>query len=136
MMSAVAALLARRSVVAWLPVVVIAPVLVLDAALIHDGGPQVTVWGVLAAIVACLPLVVRDRLPFVAMAPLLTAGIVLVLWLLEPGDTVVLIPSSPWPSSPRAATGATPCGSGSASCRASSSASFRSSTTRASSSSW
>jgi signal transduction histidine kinase len=90
-MSNVATLLARRTVVAWLPVVAIVPVLLLDAVLIHD-GPGVTVWGVLAAVVACLPLVVRDRLPFVAMAPLLTAGIVLVLWVLEPGNTVVLIP--------------------------------------------
>jgi signal transduction histidine kinase len=90
-MSAVAALLTRRAVVAWLPVFVLVPVLVADAALTDD-GPGVTVWGVLAAIVGCLPLVLRSRLPFVVMAPLLTAGITLVLWQLEPGDTVVLIP--------------------------------------------
>src|SRR5215212_946422 len=90
-MSAVADLLPRRTVVAWSPVVVLVPVLVADAALTDD-GPPVTVWGVVAAIVGCLPLVLRARLPFVVMAPLLTAGITLVLWQLEPGNTVVLIP--------------------------------------------
>ena len=76
---------------AWLPVAVLPPLLVLDAALSSD-GPAVSVLGVLAAIVACLPLVVRARLPFGVLAPLLTAGIILVLWQLEPGNTVVLIP--------------------------------------------
>jgi signal transduction histidine kinase len=90
-MSAVAALFARRAVVAWLPVAILAPVLVADAAL-TERGPDITAWGVLAAIVGCLPLVVRSRLSFAQLAPLLTAGIVLVLWLLEPGNTVVLIP--------------------------------------------
>jgi signal transduction histidine kinase len=36
---------------------------------------------------------VRRRLRFAVLAPLLTAGILLVLWLLEPGNTVVLIPA-------------------------------------------
>jgi signal transduction histidine kinase len=90
-MSVVAALLARRTLVAWLPVVVLAPVLVADAAL-SDHGPDVTVWGAVAAVVACLPLVIRRRLAFAAMAPLITAGVVLVLWQLEPENTVVLIP--------------------------------------------
>ena len=85
---AVAARLARTI---WLPVVVLPPLLVLDAALADD-GPSVSVLGVLAAVVGCLPLLLRRRLSFVALAPLLTAGIVLVLWLLEPGNTVVLIP--------------------------------------------
>jgi signal transduction histidine kinase len=78
---------------AWLPVVVLPPVLVLDAALSTDHGKDVTVVSVLTTVVACLPLVVRDRLRFVVLAPLITAGIVLVLWGLEPGDTVVLIPA-------------------------------------------
>jgi signal transduction histidine kinase len=78
---------------AWLPVVVLPPVLVLDAALSPDHDKSVTVLSVLAAVVACLPLVVRRRLRFVVLAPVLTAGIVLVLWQLEPGDTVVLIPA-------------------------------------------
>lgn len=90
-MSGVAALLARPAVVAWLPVVAVAPILVAEAAL-TDAGPDVTVLGVLAAIVGCLPLVLRRRLSFVALAPLLTAGIILVLWQLKPENTVVIIP--------------------------------------------
>jgi signal transduction histidine kinase len=78
---------------AWLPVVVLPPVLVLDAVLSPEPGKHVTVVGGLTAVVACLPLVVRQRMPFATLAPLLTAGIVLVLWQLEPGDTVVLIPA-------------------------------------------
>ena len=92
-MTAVAARPARRAAAigTWLPVAVLAPLLVLDAALTPE-GPPVTVVAVLAAVVGCLPLTLRGRLPFVAMAPLLTAGIVLVLWQLEPENTVVLIP--------------------------------------------
>jgi signal transduction histidine kinase len=78
---------------AWLPVVVLPPVLVLDAALSDNPDKPVTAVGVLTAVVACLPLVVRRRLPFVALSLLITAGIVLVLWRLEPGNTVVLIPA-------------------------------------------
>ena len=76
---------------AWLPVAVLPPVLVTEALLTGE-GPDVTALGPLAAIVGCLPLVLRRRLGFVAFAPLLTAGIVLILWQLEPGNTVVLIP--------------------------------------------
>jgi signal transduction histidine kinase len=78
---------------AWLPVLVLPPVLVLDAALSDNPDKPVTAVGVLTAVVACLPLVVRRRLPFVALSVLITAGIVLVLWRLEPGNTVVLIPA-------------------------------------------
>jgi signal transduction histidine kinase len=85
---AVAARLLRT---VWLPVVVLPPLLVLDGALASE-GPGVTVLGVLAAIVGCLPLLLRRRLSFLALAPLLTAGIVLVLWRLQPSNTVVLIP--------------------------------------------
>ena len=48
--------------------------------------------GVVAAFVGCLPLVLRARWGFLKLAPLLTAGVVLVLAALEPGNTVVLIP--------------------------------------------
>jgi signal transduction histidine kinase len=72
-------------------VVLLPPVLVADGAL-TDGGPGVTPLGVLAAVVGCLPLVWRERLPFAVLGPLLTAGIVLILAALEPGNTVVLIP--------------------------------------------
>jgi len=93
-MTAVVARLTRNARFwAWLPVAVLPPVLVLDAALSRHPGKPVTVVGVLAAVVACLPLVVRRRLRFAVLAPLLTAGILLVLWLLEPGNTVVLIPA-------------------------------------------
>ena len=78
---------------AWLPVVVLPPVLILDAALSRHHGKPITVIAVLSAVVACLPLVARRQLPFAILAPLITAGIVLVLWRLEPGDTVVLIPA-------------------------------------------
>jgi signal transduction histidine kinase len=75
----------------WLPVVVLPPLLVLDAAL-TDGGPAVSVPGVLAAVAGCTPLLARRRLSFPLLFPLITAGIVLVLFALEPGNTVVLIP--------------------------------------------
>src|SRR5215213_861270 len=76
---------------AWLPVAVLPPILVAEA-LLTEHGPDVTAFGLVAAVVGCLPLVLRARLGFFALAPLLTAGIVLVLWQLEPGNTVVLIP--------------------------------------------
>jgi signal transduction histidine kinase len=76
---------------AWLPVLVLPPVLVLDAALSDNPGKPVTAVGVLTAVVACLPLVIRRRLPFVVLCVVITASIVLVLWRLEPGNTVVLI---------------------------------------------
>jgi len=90
-MRPMAALTRNAAFMAWLPVVVLPPLLVLDAAITED-GPDVTLAGVLAAVVGCLPLVLRSRLPFTAMAPLLTAGILLVLWGIEPANTVVLIP--------------------------------------------
>jgi signal transduction histidine kinase len=93
MTGAVAATPARRAAAigTWLPVAVLAPVLLADAALTQD-GPPVTAFGVLAAVVGCLPLALRRTLPFLALAPLITAGIVLVLWQLDPSKTIVLIP--------------------------------------------
>src|SRR5918995_6098102 len=88
----VIARLARNpTVVAWLPVLLLPPVLVADAAISAE-GPDVTAAGVAAAFAGCLPLVLRARWGFWKLGPLLTAGIVLVLWQLEPGNTVVLIP--------------------------------------------
>jgi signal transduction histidine kinase len=72
-------------------VAVLPPILLADS-LIGSEGPDVTALGVLAAVVGCLPLVLRSRLGFVALAPLLVTGIILILWQLEPGSTVVLIP--------------------------------------------
>jgi signal transduction histidine kinase len=76
---------------AWLPVAVLPPILLADS-LLSAEGPDLTAFGVLAAVVGCLPLVLRSRLGFAALAPLLVPGIVLILWQLEPGSTVVLIP--------------------------------------------
>jgi signal transduction histidine kinase len=76
---------------AWLPVIVLPPVLVGEA-LLTDKGPDVTASGPLVAVIGCLPLVLRSRLGFPALAPVLVAGIVLILFVLEPGNTVVLIP--------------------------------------------
>jgi signal transduction histidine kinase len=91
-MSAVLARLARSPAFrTWLPVIVLPPVLVGEA-LLTDKGPDVTASGLLVAVVGCLPLVLRSRLGFLALAPLLVAGIVLILRVLEPGNTVVLIP--------------------------------------------
>ena len=75
----------------WLPVAVVPPILIVDAAVSHGGKP-ITVVSVLAAFVGCLPLAVWRRVPFLAIFPLVTAGIVLILWQLHPPNTVVIIP--------------------------------------------
>lgn len=75
----------------WLPVLVVPAVLVFDAATSSDGKP-ITLTSVLAAFAGCLPLVLRRRVSFLVLAPLLTAGIILVLWQLHPASTVVVIP--------------------------------------------
>lgn len=92
----IGAIVARRAasspfLIDWLPVLVLPPVLVLDAAISVRGKP-IDVLNVLVAFVGCLPLVLRRRLSFPRMAPLLVGGVVLVLWLLHPENTVVLIP--------------------------------------------
>jgi signal transduction histidine kinase len=93
-MCGVPARLSRNpTVVAWAPVVLLPPLLILDGALSgNDDKPGVTLLGVVAAYVGCLPLVLRARWGFLKLAPLLTAGVLLVLFALEPGNTVVLIP--------------------------------------------
>jgi signal transduction histidine kinase len=75
----------------WLPVLIVPPVLVCDAALSSDGKP-IDALSVLSAIIGCLPLVLRRRVTFPVMAPLLVGGVVLVLWRLHPAGTVVAIP--------------------------------------------
>jgi signal transduction histidine kinase len=77
--------------VAWLPVAVIPPILIADA-LLEQAGKPLTVFNVLSAFVACLPLAWRRRLGVGATVVLVVAGVVLVMALLHPGDTVVLIP--------------------------------------------
>ncbi|MGB9183372.1 MAG: sensor histidine kinase [Solirubrobacteraceae bacterium] len=71
----------------WMPVLFLPPVLVLGAAL---SGRSISALGVVAAIVGCLPLLLRRRVQYVIFAVALTAGIVFILWLLKPGDVVVL----------------------------------------------
>jgi signal transduction histidine kinase len=75
----------------WLPVAVVPPILIVDAA-VSQGSKPITVVSVLAAFAGCLPLVVWRRVPFLVMFPLVTAGIILVLWQLHPPNTVVIIP--------------------------------------------
>src|ERR1700756_4107899 len=75
----------------WLPVAVLPPILVADAAISAAGHP-ITVVSVLAGIPGCLPLAVRRLVPLPALFVLVTAGIILVLWQLHPPNTVVFIP--------------------------------------------
>jgi signal transduction histidine kinase len=90
MKSAVGARLVHSpTLVDWLPVVVLPPILVVDAAV---SGYGVDVAGVAAAFVGCAPLIWRRRLRFLQLSPLIVAGIVLILWQLHPASTVVLIP--------------------------------------------
>ncbi|HET9103009.1 MAG TPA: sensor histidine kinase [Solirubrobacteraceae bacterium] len=75
----------------WLPSLVVPPVLLAGTILDHGTG-WLTVGGVLAAVVGPLALGLRARLAPVLYAPVLTAGIALVVWQLNPGDIVVVIP--------------------------------------------
>ena len=59
---------------AWLPVAILPPILLADS-LISAEGPDVTALGVLAAFAGCLPLVLRSRLGFPALAPLLVPSL-------------------------------------------------------------
>ena len=83
---------ATPAVQRWLPVIVLPPILLLDGVL-SEKGSDVDLLSVLVAYVAVLPLALRERLGFFAMAPLLVGGVVLVLWNFEPGTTVVAIPA-------------------------------------------
>jgi signal transduction histidine kinase len=87
----VRAIRGSRWAIDWLPVVVLPPVLVIDAALSPLGNP-ITVISVLGGIAGCLPLVLRRWVSFPVLVAPLVGGIVLVLWQLHPVDTVVLIP--------------------------------------------
>jgi signal transduction histidine kinase len=76
----------------WLPVIVLPPILLLDGVLSEKGDP-VDLLSVVFTYLAVLPLALRARFGFFAMAPLLVGGVVLVLWDYEPGTTVVAIPA-------------------------------------------
>jgi signal transduction histidine kinase len=78
-------------VIDWAPVVLVPPVLISDAAISMQGKP-IGVVNVLCTFAGCLPLALRRHLSFPALAPLLVAGVVLILWQLHPTNTVVLMP--------------------------------------------
>ena len=80
-----------RWVVDWAPVGVLPPVLVLDAVLSESGKP-LTVLNLACAVIACVPLALRRRIGVATMVALVVAGVILVMALLHPGNTVVLIP--------------------------------------------
>jgi signal transduction histidine kinase len=79
------------SLIEWLPAVIVPPLLVCDAAVSAYGKP-ITAVSVVSAFVACLPLVIRRRISYVVLIPLLVLGILLALWQLNPAATVVFIP--------------------------------------------
>ncbi len=91
-MRAMTGVLATPGLQRWLPVIVLPPILLLDG-LLSKGSSDVDALSVLVAYVAVLPLALRERLGFFAMAPLLVGGVVLVLWDFEPGTTVVAMPA-------------------------------------------
>ena len=80
-----------RWVVDWAPVVILPPVLVIDAVLSASGKP-LTVLNLACTVLACLPLALRRRLGVAPMVVLVVAGVILVMALLHPGNFVVLIP--------------------------------------------
>ena len=84
--------IANPTVLRWLPVIVLPPILLLDGVLSEKGDP-VDLLSVVLTYLAVLPLALRARLGFFGMAPLLVGGVVLVLWDYEPGTTVVAIPA-------------------------------------------
>jgi signal transduction histidine kinase len=77
--------------VAWLPVVVIPPILIVDA-LLEQAGKPLNALNVLSAFVVCLPLVWRARLGVLPLVAFVVAGVILVMALLHPGNTVVVLP--------------------------------------------
>jgi hypothetical protein len=84
--------LANPTLMRWLPVIVLPPILLLDGLLSKKGDP-VDLLSVVFAYLAVLPLALRARLGFFGMALLIVGGVVLVLWDFQPGTTVVAIPA-------------------------------------------
>lgn len=78
-------------VIDWAPVVLLPPVFVLDV-LISGNGRPLTPLGVACGVIVCLPLAVRRRLSLAPLVVLIVAGVVLAMWQLHPGNTVVLLP--------------------------------------------
>ncbi len=75
----------------WAPAALLGPVFVIDA-VISDAGRPLTPVGVACGVVVCLPLGLRRRLSMAPLVVLIVAGVVLVMWQLHPGNTVVLLP--------------------------------------------
>jgi signal transduction histidine kinase len=75
----------------WLPVLVVAVVLIIDAAL-SAGGKPLGVVNVLCAFVAAAPVALRRHVSFPLLTPLVVGGVILALWQLHPANTVVAIP--------------------------------------------
>jgi len=86
-------LLANRTLMRWLPVIVLPPILLFDGLMSKHGGKSVDAIGVLFTYLAVLPLVWREGLGFFALSPLLVGSVVLLLWRYEPATTVVAIPA-------------------------------------------
>ena len=80
-----------RHVVAWLPVAVVPAVFIGDA-LVESAAKPLTVLNVLCAFIVCVPLAWRGRLALLPMVTLVVAGVILVMALLHPANTVVLLP--------------------------------------------
>jgi signal transduction histidine kinase len=77
----------------WWPVVVLPPIMVLNAAVSSDPAIKpITVVSVLATVVACLPLVLRRHVSFTVLVLPVTAGVALEVWQLNPSSTLALIP--------------------------------------------
>jgi signal transduction histidine kinase len=83
-------LLANRTLLRWLPVIVLPPILLLDGSMSDKGIDPL---GVLMTYVLVLPLVWRTQLRFYTLAPLVVGAVVLLLWRYEPGTTVVALPA-------------------------------------------
>jgi signal transduction histidine kinase len=75
----------------WAPVVVLPPVFLLDAVISRSGNP-LTALNVACAVSVCVPLGVRRRLSIAPFVALVIAGVLLVMWQLHPGNTIVLLP--------------------------------------------
>jgi signal transduction histidine kinase len=89
---AVAVRLARSAVVLdWLPVLLVPPVMIIDAALSVQGKPLGVV-NVLCTFAGCLPLALRRHVSFPVLSGPVVGGVVLILWQLHPANTVVLMP--------------------------------------------
>ncbi len=71
--------------------VILPPVLVIDAVLSASGKP-LTVVNLACTVIACVPLAWRRWIGVAPMVVLVVAGVILVMALLHPGNSVVLIP--------------------------------------------